>query len=297
MSNRQSILVVDSNEGFATMLKQSLEQDGGYRAAVTTNAQSAMQALGTTPFDLAIVDLGLQKPDGAALARAMRKRQPGLRLMLIPLQGEELPPDLADIDVQGVLPKPFFLPELPDRISEAMSQPMGGAATPALRETPAVSAPSPAAMTTAPQPLPPAAAAPAPAISSEERLSQAREHIPDIVQRMNALAGELNATAVLLTCKGRLISHTGQLAVQDAMGLAQAVAESWRTSLRVGQILGRDLEHFEQSTEGGGYTFYSLAVAEDIVLSTALSMPVPLGMLRHRAKETADALRALLNAR
>jgi hypothetical protein len=42
--------------------------------------------------------------------------------------------------------------------------------------------------------------------------------------------------------------------------------------------------------------FYSLAVAEDIILSVALLANVPLGMIRHRTKEAADTLRILLTS-
>ena len=78
------------------------------------------------------------------------------------------------------------------------------------------------------------------------------------------------------------------------MGLAQAAADSWRTATRVAEILGQDLDQFEQSTEGSEYTFYSVAVVEDILLSIALNAHVPLGMVRHNVKGTADALRDLL---
>ena len=64
--------------------------------------------------------------------------------------------------------------------------------------------------------------------------------------------------------------------------------------VRVAELLGQNLEHYEQSTEGGEYTFYSLAIVEDIILSIALDTHVPLGMVRHNVKGTADALRALL---
>ncbi|MFL7792103.1 MAG: response regulator, partial [Anaerolineae bacterium] len=122
MSNEQAILVVDSNEGFATLLKESLEQDGGYRVALTTNGNDALQTLSSFPFDLAIVDMGLQNPEGIVLARQLRQQKADLRLMLIPIQGEELLPEASDLDIQGVLPKPFFLPELPGRIADALTQ-------------------------------------------------------------------------------------------------------------------------------------------------------------------------------
>ncbi|MCK4452413.1 MAG: response regulator [Anaerolineae bacterium] len=269
------ILIVDSNKAFATMLQESLEQGSDCRATVATGGDEALQALTTAEFDLAIVDLGLTDPDGATLARALRQQRADLRLMLIPLMGEELPSELADLDVQGVLPKPFFLPDLPGRITDALARPVGGG--PDLAEV-----------------TEPDISSGLPVVSSDERLAVLREHISEIIQEMNALSQEINAEAVILTCRGKLIAHTGRLSAEGSDALAQVVAESWRTSARVAQILGQEQLRFEQSTEGGEYVFYSLAVTQDVILSAALHVSVPLGMIRHRAKSTADALRALI---
>ena len=269
------ILIVDSNKAFATMLQESLEQGSDCRATVATGGDEALQALTTAEFDLAIVDLGLTDADGATLARALRQQRADLRLMLIPLMGEELPSELADLDVQGVLPKPFFLPELPGRIADALARPVGG--VPDLAEV-----------------TEPDISSGLPVVSSDERLAVLREHISEIIQEMNALSQEINAEAVILTCRGKLIAHTGRLSAEGSDALAQVVAESWRTSARVAQILGQEQLRFEQSTEGGEYVFYSLAVTQDIILSAALHVSVPLGMIRHRAKSTADTLRALI---
>ena len=111
---------------------------------------------------------------------------------------------------------------------------------------------------------------------------------------MNALAQDVNAAAVLLTCKGRLLSHTGRLAVDDAMALAQVATENWRTATRVADILGQRLEQYEQSTQGAEYTLYSLSVVEDIILSIAIDTHVAIGIVRHSVKGTADALRSFL---
>ncbi len=269
------ILIVDSNKAFATMLQESLEQGSDCRATVATGGDEALQALTTAEFDLAIVDLGLTDPDGATLARALRQQRADLRLMLIPLMGEELPSELADLDVQGVLPKPFFLPDLPGRITDALARPVGGG--PDLAEV-----------------TEPDISSGLPVVSSDERLAVLREHISEIIQEMNTLSQEINAEAVILTCRGKLIAHTGRLSAEGSDALAQVVAESWRTSARVAQILGQEQLRFEQSTEGGEYVFYSLAVTQDVILSAALHVSVPLGMIRHRAKSTADALRALI---
>ena len=278
MNNGCSILLVDSNEPFATMLQESLEHGGEYRATVTTSGDEALEALAAAKFDLAIVDLGLTEPDGAAVVRMLRQRQADLRLMLIPLVGEELPSELAGLDVQGVLPKPFFLPELPGRIADALARPTGG--DPDIAETggPGTVSARPA---TVRERIP-------------KHVSVSKEHVPRIVQAMDALAQEINAEAVILTHRGELIAHTGRLSAEEADGLAQIVGESWQTSARVAQILGREQLRFEQSVEGGEHMFYSLAVTQDIILSAALGTSVPLGIIRLQAKTTADALRVLI---
>ncbi|MDY6876596.1 MAG: response regulator [Chloroflexota bacterium] len=269
------ILIVDSNTAFATMLQESLEQGIDCHVTVTDGEGEALQVLAANDFDLAIVDLGLTDPDGATLARTLRQQQTDLRLMLIPLLGKELPPELSDMDVQGILPKPFFLPELPGLIADALAQPWGGE-------------PSRAEITE------PDTSSDQIIVSSNERLAVLRAHLPEIIQEMNGLSQEISAEAVILTCQGRLIAHTGRLSAEASGALAQVVAESWRTSARVAQILGHEQLRFEQSMEGGEHMFYSLAITQDIILSAALHVSVPLGMIRHRVKSTADALQALI---
>jgi DNA-binding response OmpR family regulator len=262
------ILIVDSDEAFAAVLKESLEQGGAYRAIVMASGDEALQALVAAEFDLAIVDLGLTDPDGATVARTLRQQQADLRLMLIPLMGEELSSELADLDVQGILPKPFFFPELPGRVADALARPVVGG--------------------------PGVAESVEPDIASDW-LAVLQERIPEIVQEMTRLSREINAEAVMLTCRDRLIAHTGRLSAKEMSGLARAVADSWRTSARVAEILGREQLRFEQSVDGGGHMFYALAVTDDIILSAALRNSVPLGIIRHRAKATADALRVLIH--
>ena len=275
MYDDASILIVDSNRAFAMMFKEGLEQDGGYRVTVATSGGEALQALVTTRFDMAVVDMGLTDPDGATVARSLRQQQNELRLVLIPLVGEGVPSELADLGIQGALPKPFFLPELPGRISAALAAPMRSPAPPT-DGTPVATDVANSDLTSE-QPSPPT-------ITN-----------PQVIQEMTALAQEVNAEAVILTVGAELVARTGRLSEEEADELAQAVAASWRTSTRVAQILGREQLRFEQSVEGGEHLFYSLAVAKDVILSVALRAGIPLGLVRHRAKQTVETLRSLMS--
>ena len=288
MENEYSILLIDSDEAFATMLRQSLEENGEYHVTVTADGREALRMVTTENFDLAVVDLGLTDPDGAAVARTLRQQQADLRLMLIPLFKEEIPPELTDLSIQGVLPKPFFLPELPARIADALTRSVGGSSGKEAAEEPATPSEQTDIADVGPDTRSVSAA------GEGERIPE--EKIPRIVHTMSTLAQEIHADAVILTGGGKLIAHTGVLSSEEARGLARAVDESWQTSARVAKILGQEQLRFEQSVEGGEHMLYSLAIAEAIILSVALRANAPLGMVRHRTKATAEVLQALISA-
>jgi DNA-binding response OmpR family regulator len=299
--SQDSILIVDSNEAFATILQEGLEQSNEYTTTVTGNGAEARRALQSDDFALVIIDLGLEDPDGITLARAVREERPEQPLMLIPLMGEELPPEATDLNIQGVLSKPFFFPELPGIIGSALGR--GPEPTPSPLSTPTIVeeatpvAQAPPAVTPAPSPYSPVQRDPDQA--AVERLAELRGRISEkrmqrIVQAMNGLAQDLNADVVLLSCAGGLVAHAGRLATEGADGLAQVVSLNWYASARVAQILGREQIHFEQSVDGGQHMLYSIAIAEDIILSTAMSTSSPLGMVRHSAKATATTLQRLI---
>ncbi|MCP4543090.1 MAG: response regulator transcription factor [Chloroflexi bacterium] len=295
--SKDSVLIIDSNEAFATILKEGLEQGGEYQTTIASNGDQALQALSNTNFDLVIVDLGLDDPDGATFARTLREQQPDQGMMLIPLMGEDLPSELANLDIQGVLPKPFFFPELPGIIGSALGREVEAA--PPIIETPVVAE---APITPKAPPVvapPPVVETVESSVTAAERVAEVQNRISEkrmqsIIQAMNNLAQDIGAASVILSCEGGLIAHAGRLSAQEATGLAQVVGENWRTSARVARILGQEQLRFEQSVEGGEHLFYSLAVAEDIILSAAVNTSTPLGMIRHSTKSTADALQRLV---
>ncbi|RME37125.1 MAG: hypothetical protein D6793_04710, partial [Thermoflexia bacterium] len=111
--------------------------------------------------------------------------------MVIPLEGEEVPAELADVPIQGTLPKPFFLPELPERIRQALSRPL---AAPAQAEAEKAPARAPAG-----------------------------EAVPGVLPLMSRLAQEVGAEAVLLIRGGELVAHTGRMSENGVAALTSLV--------------------------------------------------------------------------
>ena len=68
------ILVVDSNEAFATMLKEILEAEGGYSVDVAHSDHRALGLLPRTDYALTIVDMGLDPGGDAYLDLAVTNR-------------------------------------------------------------------------------------------------------------------------------------------------------------------------------------------------------------------------------
>ena len=119
-------LVVDPNLAFATLLSEELKRLG-YGVTTCTSAGEALVAARTNSkktVQLALLDMGLESPDALMLGHQLRAVLPSVRLVLIPMVGEE--PRLGEDApaIQGVLPKPFFLPELRERIEAALGAPV-----------------------------------------------------------------------------------------------------------------------------------------------------------------------------
>lgn len=117
-----NILVVDSDEGFGFMLKEGLQNSGHYTATWVHSGSDALQAVVEKHFDLIIIDVALTDMSPGRLVKAVRDAKAGLKIMLIPLLGQDLPKSLATLDVNGVLPKPFFVGDLPDMVDQALGR-------------------------------------------------------------------------------------------------------------------------------------------------------------------------------
>lgn len=113
-------------------------------------------------------------------------------------------------------------------------------------------------------------------------------------QQLTRLLQEVSAQAVILVNGDDLISQVSRLPIDEVNALAMIIQESWHTSARVAQILGKEQLRFEQSIEGDEHLLYSLALSKEVILSVIVEGHVPLGMIRHRSKETAEAIRRRL---
>jgi len=258
------ILVVDRNRAFATMLEQMLEMDGGYEVQVAHTGSDALSLLGQTAFDLTIVDMDLDTQDMGyhELVLGVRQVEPTMRLMLIPLMGSDLPPEALQMDIQGILSKPFFADNLLPDIGAALTQSVkAGSRQPA-----------------SPSALPPT-----------RQISQ------DVQATLSELAHEINAEAVLLlstvTDEARILAQVSSMTGEKLETLAALGLTTIRAAQETAQFLGQPNRPFEHNMfESDSLRLYMKILRHDEVLLVVTPTSSSLGTIRHNLRRAARNL-------
>lgn len=261
------ILVIDRNEAFATMLKEMLEIDGGYEVQVTQRGSDALALLRDESFALTIIDMDLDPDDLGYrdLIPRVREVQPSMRLMLIPLLGENLSAEVDQLDIQGTLAKPFFADDLLPGIEQVLRKKVG-------------------------------AAAPPPA----DTASTVPMAITELETILRQLAREIYADSVLLLSisegNEHLIAHSSSLDEPGLIMLANLIVATTRAAQATAHFLGEPDQPFEHNMfETNALRLYALSLPENLVLAVVTPSSTPLGTVRHNLRRSAREL-ALLDS-
>lgn len=294
---KPNILVVDCDEGFGLMLKEGLENSGLYHSLWVQTGSDALQSVIEAHFDLIIIDVALVDMTPLTLIKAVREAKEEMKIMIIPLLGQSVPKSIDTLAVNGILTKPFFVGDLPDLIDQALGRPRHSA-PPAVEEidTPDEPAVIPEPSVASAQNTPASNSAPiaveaAIATVASDTVRYLRANETKILRLLDNLNREVRAEAILLIAGAELIAQAGMLPREQCQNLAKLVAQSAQAAAQAATFLGEPAGRFQQSLhEGEAYRLYSLSLGQGIVLSLALSSNVPLGMIRHQSRQTADQL-------
>jgi two-component system, OmpR family, response regulator len=79
---RRSVLVVDDEENFLTLLKWFLTARG-FDIVTTPSAQESLDLVQQRDFDIALLDIKLGTTDGLTLMDSLTERQPGLKVIVM----------------------------------------------------------------------------------------------------------------------------------------------------------------------------------------------------------------------
>jgi CheY-like chemotaxis protein len=269
------VLVVDANAAFATMIKQALEDLGEYRVTLAGAAAQAIGLAAQEPFDLAIVDMGLPDVSGEDAVRGLRATLPGLPVIAIPYGLDSGGAALLELDLQGTLNKPFFLPDLPGIVEQALERPVAGMAPPPRARTrPAgVASPAPpAAEPAAASPMPEAAWLKDPAIASS---------------LLAGAAPAAGAEAVVVMSAAGPVAQVGAISRENTAELLQAGSPGWPPH---GARAGALMKYVKLPATGAVYMLYAARLAADLWLALVYKPDAPIGRVRQQARAAADAL-------
>jgi two-component system competent response regulator ComA len=253
------ILVVDLNEAFAAMLKDMLEREGGYQVTVTGRGSDALALAAEDAFDLTIVDMDLDPADMGyrELILGLRQTQPTMRLVLIPLMGEELPPEAHRLDIQGALSKPFFADDLLPGIREALSKEVH--IVPSRDQT----------------------AGPAGQPESNAA-SQIEEVLAELIRETQAVA------VWLVSSDGgtdTVVAQGGNMSRRSAQTLTYLSMNAVRSAQAVARFLGQADEPFEHNMfESTTSRLYIMTLPGNLALLIVTPIHTPLGTIRHNLR-------------
>ncbi|MGC8878064.1 MAG: response regulator [Anaerolineae bacterium] len=312
---KRDILVADSDEAFASILKERLEDLGAYQVTIAPDGNALLQQIITHPFDLLIVDVTLEDLSLPELLNRIRALRPTLRIVVIPYPGDQVPSALKDIPAHGLLPKPFIIDELPilmDQVLRAETAlPLGQIANvydsqaddsednglfalllekeQALTNLPQDSEHS---MDFQAQDTAQLDAVLGQSEQGPERLTILSEEALPVLRD---LEHELQATLVMLSSKVNLLAYTGSLPQERAEDFCRFVARRVEDGAQMMRFLSLGEESINAMLdEGEKHRIYTTSVIPAVWLTVVLELRIPVGSLRYHTRKTVERLSDLL---
>lgn len=263
-----AILIVDPNPGLAAMLQQALASVG-FDCTLAPTGREAFQIVSSRVVDLAIVDFRL--PDGPAdeLIRVMQDVRPEMILLAIPPDNDPDNPDVAALGVQGILTKPFYLPDLVPYIAGLL-----GVEAPSLAEV-APEEPEESELDILKPPPPKKSTRSVPWLDDAGRATVWLER----------LAEENSVLACLITRGPDLHAGAGILTREKLSLLARRVAEIWAVTPG-----GTVLQFIRIPPEDQEVLLISISIALDFDLALLFDRKTSVAAARRRAKKFELAL-------
>ena len=118
-----SILLIDDDEAFRSMLRRALQRRG-HTVVEAPEGAAALRSLGSHSVDLVITDIVMPNMDGIETIRALRASHPGLKVIAMSGGGRVRPEGYLEtataFGAVRVFSKPFDTEELLAAVDDAL---------------------------------------------------------------------------------------------------------------------------------------------------------------------------------
>jgi DNA-binding response OmpR family regulator len=116
---RHHVLIVEDEQDIASLIKHTLERNGGADAEIVNSGDAALRAVADRPPDLIILDLNLPVLSGSEVCRILRSRPEARHVPIIMLTARTSENDRVaglELGADDYVTKPFSLRELTARV-------------------------------------------------------------------------------------------------------------------------------------------------------------------------------------
>ncbi len=271
------VLVVEPDSGFSALISEMLPADSQFSIQPIETGREALVHAAQTPPDLVIVDTLISDMKLSDLIVGMRVRNPILPMMLIPAFGSELPVVAKGLDIQGVLPKPFFPPDLENLLHAALKGQVGD-------NTGELKIPDSTAKVMPPASLPQTSATLANLNDDAPEWLRNRDRA---AQYLIQLSLESGAMATMLTRGTQRYAYAGQFSKEEADTITTMVYDYWKRNadnqrgnlMRIFTLNG-DAEYMLNVTK----------VTDGVLLSIIVDANTPFSEVRKQSRKVIDGL-------
>ena len=122
-AKKKRILVIDDEPSVLRVIQYCLEDLAGWSTEGVSSGQDGLVLAVTQPFDAIVLDLMMPGMDGIMFLKALRAypNAPDLLVILLTAKSAVSLESLFDLDVAGIIEKPFDPIQLPIQIAQLLN--------------------------------------------------------------------------------------------------------------------------------------------------------------------------------
>jgi REP element-mobilizing transposase RayT/DNA-binding NarL/FixJ family response regulator len=278
------VLIITPTPGFGDLIYITLRDAGYYQPVLVNTGLGALASARQIAYAVMILDADLEDTPLSELVNSINEILPNIRLIVISSQSNGDRPSLEHLEPHGYLSKPFYLPDLLDKVADVLGE---NVATQVSPSSPTAEKPS-----NSNKYVPAFANLPSfPGIHSSPAAAT-RPHPPywlndvsRVAQHLTRLSLESAAQAALIMRAGQLWAYAGQLSQAAVEELVQLTQRYWEHDG------GSDLVRFiHLEITNSEFMLYATSIFADTLLVLAFDAGMPFSKIRAEAGQLARAL-------